>query len=99
MGKREFCIMPFDPYYATERFEGAHRHEVYFGSAYRKKSIDLGLVVFLRPEQHNMSSAGVHFNRAFDLYLKQIGQEAAMDYYGWDMDRFIKEFGRNYLEV
>ena len=93
----EFCIMPEDPEYSTWRFPGSHRHEVFFGRGHRQRSIDLGLVVFLRPERHNMSNAGVHFNRDFDLYLKRIGQKAAMDYYGWDTTAFIKVFGRNYL--
>jgi len=93
----EFCIVPEGANYATERFLGSHRHEIFFGAKCRQKSIDFGLVVFLTPEMHNMSKNGVHQNREFDLYLKQIGQRAAMDYYGWDIDRFIQEFGRNYL--
>lgn len=93
----EFCIMPPDDHYQTHRFEGAHRHEVFFGP-YRQKSIDLGLVVFLTPEDHNMSTHGVHFNRKFDLYLKRIGQRTAMQAYGWTIDDFIRAFGRNYLE-
>jgi hypothetical protein len=89
--------MPESEFYSTERFEGSHRHEVFFGSANRQKSIKLGLVVFLTPEMHNMSDYGVHFNKAFDLELKQIGQKAAMQTYGWSIDEFIKQFGRNYL--
>lgn len=93
---KEFCIMPPSPLYSTERFSGAHRHEVFFG-ANRQKSIEYGLVVFLTPAMHNMSNKGVHFNREFDLRLKQIGQRAAMERYGWTVDEFIKIFGRNYL--
>ena len=97
-GTVEFCIMPPSPLYETERKQGLVRHEVFFGSARRQKSIRLGLVVFLTPEMHNMSNFGVHFNREFDLQLKRIGQQAAMDYYDWSKEKFIKEFGRNYLE-
>ena len=89
--------MPESPLYATERFEGSHRHEVFFGSANRQKSIKLGLFVFLTPEMHNMSNQGVHFNKAFDYELKQIGQKAAMEKHNWSEDEFRKEFGRNYL--
>lgn len=89
--------MPPNDLYQTERVGNLHRHEVFFGTANRQKSIDYGLVVFLAPEMHNMSKAGVHFNREFDLELKRIGQEAAMDYYGWTVEEFIKIFGRNYL--
>jgi hypothetical protein len=89
--------MPESPLYATERFAGSHRHEVFFGTGNRQKSIKLGLFVFLTPEMHNMSDNGVHFNKAFDFELKQIGQKAAMETYGWSIDDFRREFGRNYI--
>lgn len=95
--KKEFCIMPPSDLYSTERYGNLHRHEVFFG-VNRQKSIKYGLVVFLTPEMHNMSNAGVHFNRAFDLELKKIGQQAAMDYYGWDIEQFREIFGKNYLD-
>ena len=94
--KEEFCIMPENPLYSTVRYGNLHRHEVFFGSN-RQKSIKYGLVVFLRPEMHNLSKSGVHFNRGFDLQLKTIGQKAAMQCYGWTTEEFIKIFGRNYL--
>ncbi|MBO5463761.1 MAG: hypothetical protein J6A49_10675 [Clostridia bacterium] len=89
--------MPESELYSTTRFEGSHRHEVFFGTGNRQKSIKLGLVVFLTPEMHNMSNYGVHFNKAFDYELKQIGQRAAMEKYNWSVDDFRREFGRNYL--
>ena len=98
MSKQEFCIMPMHPRYRTVRTPiFCHRHEVFFGTGKRQKSIRDGLVVFLTPEMHNGSNQGVHFNREFDLYLKQIGQKAWMDYYGKTVEDFIKEYGRNYL--
>lgn len=36
---KEFCIMPPNSRYKTERFEGSHRHEVMYGKN-RQKSID-----------------------------------------------------------
>ena len=96
MSKKEFCIMPPSELYSTERFEGSHRHEVFYGSN-RQKSIEYGLVVFLAPEMHNMSDRGVHFNREFDLMLKKIGQKTAMEHFGWDVGQFISIFGKNYL--
>ena len=97
MSKTEFCIMPEEAYYRTERTPThCHRHEVFFGKN-RQKSIRDGLVVFLTPKMHNMSNFGVHFNREFDLTLKRIGQEAWMEYYGKTIEDFIKEYGRNYL--
>lgn len=88
--------MPENDVYSIERREGLHRHEVFFGSN-RQKSIKYGLVVFLTPEMHNMSHFGVHFNHDFDLFLKKIGQKAAMEYYGWNTEQFIQIFGKNYL--
>ena len=98
MSKEEFCIMPQSPFYSTYRsIERCHRHEVFFGTANRQKSIRDGLVVFLKPEEHNMSSRGVHFNREFDLHLKRIAEQRWCEYYGKTIDEFIKEYGRNFL--
>ena len=95
---KEFSILPPNARYSTIRTSVyCHRHEVFFGTANRQKSIKDGLVVFLTPEMHNMSNNGVHFNRAFDLYLKQIGQKAWMEHYNKTIEDFIKEYGRNYL--
>lgn len=96
MSKREFCIMPPSEFYSTERFNGSHRHEVFYGSN-RQKSIKYGLVVFLTPEMHNMSNKGVHFDRQFDMLLKKIAQKTTMEYYGWSLERFRNEFGKSYL--
>mgnify|MGYP000490276086 CR=1 FL=1 len=70
-------------YYSNQRYDGTHRHEVFFGTANRKKSIKYGLVVFINPEDHNMSEYGVHCRKGheFDMYLKKLGQERAMDEY------------------
>ena len=94
---KEFCILPPNSMYSTVRKPMLHRHEIFFGNPNRQKSIRDGLVVFLTPEMHNMSNKGVHFNREFDLFLKRIGQQAWMDYYGKTKEDFIKEYGRNYL--
>jgi hypothetical protein len=98
MSKEEFCIMPPNAYYSTVRTPThCHRHEVFFGTANRKKSIKDGLVVFLTPNMHNMSCFGVHQNREFDLILKRIGEQAWCDHYGKTIDDFIREYGKNYL--
>lgn len=98
MVKEEFCIMPSNPYYSTKRTTVySHRHEVMFGLRNRQKSIDDGLIVFLKPEYHNMSSNGVHFNREFDLYLKKIAERVWLKYYNKTIDDFISRYGRNYL--
>ena len=85
--------------YYSERLCGTVRHEIFFGTANRKKSIKYGLVVFIRPEDHNMSEYGVHCRNGheFDMYLKKLGQKRAMDEYGWTTDEFIKIFGKSYI--
>lgn len=98
--KKEYCIMPTDLNYSTQRSAFyCERHEVFFGSANRKKSIEDGLVVFLTPELHR-GTYGVHGKNGeeFNLYLKQIGQKAWQDYYKKTKEDFIKEYGKNYLD-
>lgn len=96
MSKNEFCIMPIDVRWSTQRFEGSHRHEVFYGYN-RQKSIEDGLVIFLRPEDHNMSEKGIHANREFDLYAKRKAQLRWQEFYGKTTEQFIKRYGKNYL--
>lgn len=96
--KEEFCIMPDNPpYWRNRREDGLHRHEVFFGTANRQKSIRDGLVIFLTPELHNMSNKGIHFNKSFDISAKRSGERAWLNYYGKTIDDFIHEYGKNYL--
>ena len=82
-----------------KRLVGTVRHEIFFGSANRKKSIQYGIVVFILPEDHNMSVYGVHnfLGKEFNDLLKAEGQRTAMAYYGWSEDEFRKVFGRSYI--
>ena len=98
MTKQEKCIM-YDnpPYWRNRRLPGLVRHEVFFGIRNRQKSIDDGLVVFLTPEMHNMSNKGVHFNREFDLILKQEAEKIWLKENNKTKEDFIKKYGRNYL--
>jgi hypothetical protein len=68
-----------------------------FGASNRKKSDRLGLVVLLCHACHNEPPHGAHHNKDTMLLLHQYGQRKAMDENGWDVERFIQEFGRNYL--
>ena len=94
--KKEFCIMPKNLMWSTERFVGCHRHEV-FGGANRQHSIEDGLVIFLLPEMHNMSDKGIHFNKEFREYAQKIAQKTWMEYYNKTIDDFIKRYGKNYF--
>ena len=69
-----------------------------FGGALRDKSDRLGLVVRLCHYCHNEPPDGVHQNRDIRRKLQAFAQKKAMEEYGWDVERFIKEFYKNYLE-
>jgi hypothetical protein len=95
---KEFCIMTDNPpIWYSKRFPGSHRHEIFFGNRNRKKSIEDGLVVFLRPELHNASNLGVHYNKQLDLELKIAGEKRWCEYYNKTPDEFRKRYGKNYL--
>lgn len=73
------------------------RHHI-FGGSNRKKSERYGLVVDLCHHScHIFGRNAVHQNKGTMLRLHQYGQRKAMDEQGWDTDRFIAEFGKNYL--
>lgn len=107
MIQKEFCIMHEGMFltnehcyqYYSKRLYGTVRHEIFFGTANRKKSIKYGLVVFIKPEDHNMSKYGVHYSKGheFDMHLKKLGQKRAMAEYAWTTDEFIDIFGKSYL--
>ena len=79
--------------------EKLDRHEV-FGGANRQKSKRLGLWVTLCHNQHHIfGPRSVHQCREVDLALKRFAQRAAMLHYGWSVEDFIREFGRNYLDT
>lgn len=75
--------------------QNLHTHEVFFGSANRKKSIQYGLQVKLCPKHHNMSSKGVHFDKVLDTHLKKFAQTKFEEKYGHE--KFMEVFKKNYL--
>lgn len=82
--------------YITGRTTGLHKHHIYFGNPLRAISDKYGFWVWLIPELHNMSNAGVHFDHNFDLRLKRECQ-AAYEAAGHSRENFIRLIGRNYL--
>ena len=82
----------------NERKPGLVRHEVFFGKN-RQKSIEYGLVIFIKPEDHNGETYGVHCKNGheFDEYIKAFAQRQAMKYYGWSISDFIEIFGKSYI--
>lgn len=94
--KEEFCIMPKSTLYSTKRTEKyCERHEVHFSKAYRQKSIDDGLIVFLTPKKHRGTN-GVHGKNGDKLnrQLKKLAQKAWMDYYKKTTEDFIQRYGK-----
>lgn len=79
-------------------FNELQRHEA-FGGALREKSKRLGLWCWLHGNTcHENGPQAVHQNAQSARYVKACAQRAAMDTYGWSVEDFIREFGRNYLD-
>lgn len=70
-------------------------HEIYYGTANREQSIKYGCCVGLCHEHHNMSNAGVHFNKELDMKLKKLCQKRFAKIY--PSLKFEDIFGKNYL--
>lgn len=79
------------------RYANTETHHI-FNGAYRKKSDKLGLTVDLCHACHNEPPDGVHHNAEVTKMVKQYGQRKAMREQDWTVEKFIEEFGRNYLE-
>ena len=81
------------------RTQNLHSHEVFYGTANRKKSIEDGMVIYLCGDHHNLSDKGIHFNKKFDLQEKKKAQYIWELEYGKEDPRaeFIKRYGRSYL--
>lgn len=80
--------------YITGEDYNLHRHHV-FGGIRRAASDRWGCWIWLRPDYHNMSSHGIHFDPALDLRIKQETQRRFEELYGHE--QFMAVFGKNYL--
>lgn len=95
----DFCIMPKNNSYSTVRTKKyCERHEVYFSKAYRDKSIEDGLIVFLTRKDHRGTN-GVHGKNGDKLNrkLKRIAQKVWMNYYKKTKEEFIERYGKSNL--
>ncbi len=96
--KKEFSIMPPSILYATERFYGSERHEVFEGrTGNRNKSIEDGLVIFLTPERHRTGKNAIHKDYEFWTEVKKIAEKTWCEYYGKTKEEFRERYGRNHL--
>lgn len=77
-----------------------HKHHIYPGCGRRHVSEREGCWAYLCPAHHNMSDAGVHFDREFDLWLREDCQrrwEEREGLSGDSHDEFRSVFGISYL--
>ena len=94
---KDLCIMPKSKLYSTTRTETyCERHEVYFSKAYRQKSINDGLIVFLTEESHRGTN-GVHGKNGDKLNrkLKKLAEKAWISYYKKTKEEFIEKYGKS----
>ena len=69
-----------------------------FGGPNRKKSEQYGAVVPLHHIKcHIFGPMAVHNNIMNNRWIQRRQQQRIMREQGWDMERWIKEFGMNYL--
>ena len=73
------------------------KHHV-FGGANRRKSEHYGLTVYLHHSAcHIFGKCAVHNDSEVCRRLQREAQKAVMKKYGWTVDEFRAEFGKNYL--
>jgi hypothetical protein len=73
------------------------KHHV-FGGAMRSKSEKYGLTVYIHHNKcHIFGKYAVHRNAEMNNALKKYAQKKAMQYYGWTVDDFRKEFYKSYI--
>lgn len=81
----------------AENGDHLDRHHV-FGGPNRKKSEKYGAVVYLHHNScHIFGKQAVHNNIHMNRWIQRRMQKRIMREQGWDMDRWIREFGKNYL--
>lgn len=81
--------------YVCKGIYAIHDHHIFYGTANRKISEKYGMKVWLCAEHHT-GSQGVHFNKDFDMYLKQYAQRYFEKHIG-SRDDFRRLFGKSYL--
>ena len=86
-------------YYGELCHTGLHKHHFIYGrfGAFRKKAEHYGLWAYVCAERHHEHGPEApHCNSKVDEHLKRVAQQALEEKYGHE--RWMKEFGRNYLE-
>lgn len=99
LNKEEFSIMPESTKYSIKRTKKyCERHEAIFGDAFRDKSIEDGLIVFLTRADHRGTN-GVHGKNGDKLnrLIKKNAQKTWMKYYKKTKEEWIKRYGQSFL--
>lgn len=78
------------------RWGGLQEHHCLFGIN-RQKADKYGLTVRLCQDCHTGGKFAVHRCQDTARKLQRIAQKRAMEFYGWDTEKFIEIFGKNYL--
>ena len=74
-------------------------HEVFYGIANRKKSIEDGLVIPLCKKYHHHGNLiGIHQDKDLNLKYKKIAERKWLEYYDKSINDFINRYGQNYLK-
>lgn len=71
-------------------------HHIFNQTAYRRKSTEDGLMVFLCYDCHHNRVHGKDAEAKY--YLKRIGQRKWMDTHKGGTQAFVDRYGKNYLE-
>lgn len=73
-------------------------HEVFFGTANRKLSIEDGLVIPLCKARHHAGNLiGIHKDKDLNEKWKKIAQKRWQEFYGKTKEDFIKRYGISYI--
>lgn len=78
---------------------GVELHEVFYGRAYRHKSIEDGLVIPLCKKYHHQGNLiGIHQDIKLNMKYKKIAEQCWLDYYNKTKNEFIERYGKNILD-
>lgn len=84
--------------YVCGTTQNLHVHHVYGGVGRRPVSDREGCWVFLCARHHNMSNAGIHFDKELDALVKAECQRRWMERESATIDDFRRVFYVNYID-
>lgn len=101
MGDKKSLLQDKKCCYVCGTTNNLHYHHIFEGVANRKKSDEDMMGVYLCGYHHNLSNAGVHFNKTLDLKIKRQAEKIWIKTYCDEeedgIEKFISRYGINYL--